>query len=1482
MNPFGRNTPATGGSSRSPRVTIRRLLLAGLVPALICAGVFGGVALASGESTGSITGKVTAAATSSPVAGATVCAAGSAGLGCATTNEAGEYTITGLGTGAYTVLFSSSGNYLSQYYNGKATASEATPVAVTNGAATSAINAALQPGGQITGKVTDAATKIGIVGVSVCAAGSAGLRCATTGAGGEYTVVGLATGEYTVLFSSSGNYLSQYYNGKATAAEANPVSVTAGATTSAINAAMHPGGQITGKVTDAFTGDPISGASVCAAGSAGLRCAATNSTGKYTVKGLATGEYTVLFSSSGNYLSQYYNGKATAAEATPVSITAGSTAKEIDAALQPGGKITGKVTDVSTSKAVVEATVCAAGTAGVACDTTNSSGEYTITGLASGEYTVKFSATTYAPQYYDGAVGAAEATPVFVTAGSTSSGINAALALGGQIAGKVTDVVSTNAALVGALVCASNNSGLGCATTNASGEYTITGLAAGEYTVKFSAAMYISQYYNGRSSAAEAAQVPVAAGGTAAGINAALQVGGQITGKVTDVSTSAALAGVLVCASNSAGGGCGVTNEAGQYTITSLATGEYTVKFSSANYVPQYYAGKLEASEATPVAVTAGATTAGIGAALEVGGQITGKVLDSATKKPIAGTLVCASDGALGACGVANEAGEYAITGLASGQYTVKFAASNYVPQYYNGKAGAAEATPVPVTARETTTGINATLQVGGKITGTVIDAFSKKAVAGAVVCATPSVGLGCATTNGAGEYTITGLATGDYTVKFSAATFVSQYYNGKADESEATPVSVKAGASKSGVNATLQPSGQITGKVTDVSTTNPIAGTKVCAAGTSGEACALTNEAGEYAITGLDSGEYTVKFLASTYVLQYYSGKARPSEATPVAIKAGGTTGGINAALQRGGQITGKVTDASTKKAVAGATVCTSPSGGFGCVTTNSSGEYAVTGLASGEYKVKFSANGYATQYYNGKATVAEATGVSVTVATTTPGINAALLPSGQITGKVTDAVAKKGIGGATVCVTGAGEGCASTNAAGEYTITGVGSGEYKVKFSAGGYFTQYYNGKASESEATPVMVKAGATTSGIGAALQPEPAYEVEVLERLAGEGYSEGPLTGKAPLKVEYEVILTNTGSVPVAVEGIGDPQVMGCTTASPKKPEVKAGESDVVEAVCSHTIGGEGETFKNVATVKASGKEQATEEVEAKTESVPRFEPEVLEREAGQAAYTKGPLTGPAPMTVEYEILVTNRGLVELTVEQVRDLAAPGCEKPPMQPTVKVGESKVVEAKCNVIIAGEGEVVRNRASVRASNSEAGTGQVQAETEEAPVVTPPPEETGGPPPNGGGGSGGGSPSTGGSVLGSQSTTLTKAQVLAALGHGLLPAAKARKIATVLKSGGLALQVRALEAGTLQVTWYELPPGAKLAKKAAPKPVVVATGRASVPVGGSVKVKMTLTSAGKTLLKHAKRLAVTVRGTFTPTGGTAVTSTGSFVLTR
>ena len=211
---------------------------------------------------------------------------------------------------------------------------------------------------------------------------------------------------------------------------------------------------------------------------------------------------------------------------------------------------------------------------------------------------------------------------------------------------------------------------------------------------------------------------------------------------------------------------------------------------------------------------------------------------------------------------------------------------------------------------------------------------------------------------------------------------------------------------------------GEIGGQVTDSATGVPLAGVEVCAYAFESEAfeegvletetegspsdCASTDADGFYAISNLPSGEYAVEFSSPAesglnYVTQYFDGKASPEEAQPVAVSAGELTPGIDAELQEGGRVAGRVTSAVTSAALERVLVCSLPSDGSesGCTFTNADGEYTISALAGGPYKVGFVATGYAAQFYDDKPTYSAAQFVLVIVGDTTPGIDAALTPA-------------------------------------------------------------------------------------------------------------------------------------------------------------------------------------------------------------------------------------------------------------------------------------------------------------------------------------------------------------------------------------------------------------------------------------------------------------------------------------------------------
>jgi hypothetical protein len=126
-------------------------------------------------------------------------------------------------------------------------------------------------------------------------------------------------------------------------------------------------------------------------------------------------------------------------------------------------------------------------------------------------------------------------------------------------------------------------------------------------------------------------------------------------------------------------------------------------------------------------------------------------------------------------------------------------------------------------------------------------------------------------------------------------------------------------------------------------------------------------------------------------------------------------------------------------------------------------------------------------------------------------------------------------------------------------------------------------------------------------------------------------------------------------------------------------------------------------------------------------------------------------------------------------------------------------------------------------------------------------------------------------------QDTRAALAKLLKQLGVGA-------KFGPLLHSGGYRLTFGAPAAGKLTIGWYLVPAGAHLAtaKHKHAKPTLIATGTATASQPGNVKLTVKLTRAGRTRLRHARRLKLTARATFTPAGGAAVTATATFTLKR
>ncbi len=321
----------------------------------------------------------------------------------------------------------------------------------------------------ISGTVRDAATGLPVADVLVVIHNSNSVEVCSewTSSAGVYSCAGLAAGSYYVrtsvwASSASRGYVDELYDGVACPFETcpvtsgTPVPVTAGALTTGIDFSLAPGGRISGTVTDAATGLPLSSAAVTIYRASGSSVASgyTDGTGVYTSEGgLPSGNFYARTSNSRGYFDEVYadlscpSGACSVTDGTPIGVTAGVTTAGIDFALAPGGRVGGTVTDAVTGMPLSGVQVGIFDWTGrsAASGTTNASGSFTTDkGLRSGTYYARtHNSLGYVDELYDdvpctgGSCTVTRGAPIVVTAGETT-GIAFALRPGGRISGTVT------------------------------------------------------------------------------------------------------------------------------------------------------------------------------------------------------------------------------------------------------------------------------------------------------------------------------------------------------------------------------------------------------------------------------------------------------------------------------------------------------------------------------------------------------------------------------------------------------------------------------------------------------------------------------------------------------------------------------------------------------------------------------------------------------------------------------------------------------------------------------------------------------------------------------------------------------------------------------------------------------------------------------------------------------------------------------------
>jgi hypothetical protein len=535
---------------------------------------------------------------------------------------------------------------------------------------------------------------------------------------------------------------------------------------------------------------------------------------------------------------------------------------------------------------------------------------------------------------------------------------------------------------------------------------------------------------------------------------------GEINGVVYESDARTPISGVMIVAYDKYGYATAYarTDMHGRYEIRNLPFGEYILQIRSGEfygttqrYAGEYYKNAYDWREAGVVPVKTAQPVLSVNFLLEKGGVLRGKMIDAASRNPIAGNpfflmAYRSKNSFVSYLSCTDSLGEYVITGLEPGSYRIKIEPEGWIGGFYGTDVDSWLDT-VMLLDFEADRGGVITGKISSFIPGLMMKSKGREKSLQKAVDST-------------GSYEICGLPDDRYVISLSPPRG-SVYAWGF----HPTPVRTISGDTVSGIDFQLTQGGVISGAVKDERGL-PIEEFDITLYNVAGKELVSNSEVhlsgGRYEVRGIPEGDYVLRIssfssrLQRSYVTEYYGSVRSFEDAASVSVKSACNTSGIDFMLQSAGWVEGFVflnDELLSSEDVTFEVVAFNLKTKEKAVCRNTfCGGYRVSGLAPGKYRLSvFSPNSeFAGVWIGGGRRFDDSKNISIEVKEGSPtNADFSVIFGGlEIRGMVHDVAGKSPISGEVIAYDSTGH-IVQVAICGEngYVLDGLGAGKYFIR---------------------------------------------------------------------------------------------------------------------------------------------------------------------------------------------------------------------------------------------------------------------------------------------------------------------------------------------------------------------------------------------------------------------------------------------------